>query len=100
MRIHHWHPNLRVSPLLRPCNNTGFTDPETTKSWSIIDFDWSNAKELWVKNHPMNDEELLQEQVVMTTSQSQIGQSVWVYRGSMWGKFYVSITPAVGDFFF
>ena len=35
----------------------------------------------------MNDEELLQEQVVMTTSQSQIGQSVWVYRGSMWGKF-------------
>jgi hypothetical protein len=32
----------------------------------------------------MNDEEVLQQQVVMTTSASQIGQTVWVYRGSMW----------------
>jgi len=31
----------------------------------------------------MNDEELLQQQVVMSTSAS-LGQSVWVYRGSMW----------------
>jgi len=40
----------------------------------------SNAKALWVANRPMNDEELLQEQVVMSTS-SSLGQSVWVYRG-------------------
>lgn len=65
-----------------PCNNSGFTDPKTTVGWSIIDFDWSNAKALWVKQRPMNDEELLQEQVVMSTSAS-LGQSVWVYRGSM-----------------
>jgi hypothetical protein len=32
----------------------------------------------------MNDEELLQQQVIMTTQNSQIGQTVWVYRGSMW----------------
>ena len=42
----------------------------------------SNAKALWVKSRPMNDEELLQQQVVMSTSAS-LGQSVWVYRGSM-----------------
>jgi hypothetical protein len=37
----------------------------------------------------MNDEELLQQQVVMSTSNSQVGQTVWVYRGSMWA--YVSV---------
>lgn len=31
-----------------------------------------------------DDEELLQEQVVMSTNAS-LGQTVWVYRGSMWG---------------
>ncbi len=44
----------------------------------------SNGKSIWTKAHPMNDEEVLQQQVVMTTSASQIGQTVWVYRGSMW----------------
>ena len=93
-----------------PCNNSGFTDPAGTAAWRYIDFDCaclgssrraigrggaaanptlslsrfltagSNAKALWVANRPMNDEELLQEQVVMSTS-SSLGQSVWVYRG-------------------
>ena len=44
---------------------------------------WSNAKEIWAKNRPMNDEELLQQQVVLSTNAS-LGQKVWVYRGSMW----------------
>ena len=44
---------------------------------------WSNAKQIWAKNRPMNDEELLQQQVVLSTSAS-LGQTVWVYRGSMW----------------
>jgi hypothetical protein len=33
----------------------------------------------------MNDEELLQQQVEISTNAS-LGQTVWVYRGSMWGK--------------
>lgn len=45
--------------------------------------DWSNAKALWVATRPMQDEEFLQRQVEMSTS-SSLGQSVWVYRGSMW----------------
>lgn len=59
----------------------------------MIDFDWSNAKALWVVNRPMNDEELLQEQVVMSTNAS-LGQTVWVYRGSMWGKYTASAEVA------
>lgn len=70
-----------------PCNYSGFTDPETTRGWAIIDFDWSNAKQIWAKHQPMDDEELLQQQVVLSTS-SSLGQTVWVYRGSMWA--YVS----------
>jgi len=86
------------SPLLfQPCNNSGFTDPASTVGWSIIDFDWSNAKALWVAQRPMNDEELLQQQVVMSTSAS-LGQTVWVYRGSMWAyPWYTSVRKTLED---
>ena len=48
-------PHLsHATPAQRPqCNNSGFMDPDYTKSWSVVDFDWSNAKALWTKSHPM-----------------------------------------------
>jgi hypothetical protein len=86
---------LDFKPGLQPCNNSGYTDPASTVGWSIIDFDWSNAKAIWAKNRPMNDEELLQEQVVMSVNASQAmgtNQTVWVYRGSMWAyPWYTSV---------
>ena len=46
----------------------------------------------------MNDEELLQQQVVMSTSASQVGQTVWVYRGSMWAyPWYTSVRIILED---
>jgi hypothetical protein len=46
----------------------------------------------------MNDEEVLQQQVVMTTAASQIGQTVWVYRGSMWAyPWYTSVRKTLED---
>ena len=33
-----------LSTIIMPCNNTGFTDPQTTLGWGIVDFDWSNKK--------------------------------------------------------
>ena len=45
----------------------------------------------------MNDEELLQQQVVMSTSAS-LGQTVWVYRGSMWAyPWYTSVRKTLED---
>jgi hypothetical protein len=45
----------------------------------------------------MNDEELLQQQVVMSTSAS-LGQSVWVYRGSMWAyPWYTSVRKTLAS---
>lgn len=37
---------MNQSTIIMPCNNSGFTDPETTKGWSVIDFDWSNVRSL------------------------------------------------------
>jgi hypothetical protein len=54
---------MNMSTIIMPCNYSGFTDPKTTVGWAIIDFDWSNGKQIWARNHPMNDEELLQQQV-------------------------------------
>ena len=38
------------------------------------------------------------QQVIMTTSKSQIGQTVWVYRGSMWAyPWYTSVRLTLED---
>jgi hypothetical protein len=29
---------MNLSTIIMPCNNTGYTDPATTKGWGIIDF--------------------------------------------------------------
>lgn len=88
---------MNKSTIIMPCNNSGFTDPKSTVGWSIIDFDWSNAKALWVANRPMNDEEVLQQQVVLSTNAS-LGQTVWVYRGSMWAyPWYTSVRKTLDD---
>jgi hypothetical protein len=59
---------MNASTIIMPCNDTGFTDPETTKGWGVVDFDWSNAKGTgtapgWAKHSPMDDEEMLFKQV-------------------------------------
>lgn len=42
-----------------PIAAAGYTDPASTVGWSVIDFDWSNAKQLWAKAQPMDCEERL-----------------------------------------
>lgn len=68
--------------LCRPCNESGLTDPQSTKGWGIVDFDWSNAKKVWAAAKPMNCEEMLVDQVQKTTSASP-GTTVWVYRNGI-----------------
>lgn len=61
-------------------------------------------RQIWAKHRPMDDEEILQQQVIMSTSAS-LGQTVWVYRGSMWAyPWYTSVRltledPAYADWF-
>ena len=45
----------------------------------------------------MDDEAVLQKQVVMSTSAS-LGQTIWVYRGSMWAyPWYTSVRKTLED---
>lgn len=88
---------MNQSTIIMPCNNSGFTDPTSTVGWAVIDFDWSNAKAIWTKQRPMMDELVLQQQVNMSTSTS-LGQTVWVYRGSMWAyPWYTSVRKTLED---
>ena len=73
---------MNRSTIIMPCNESGFTDPLSTRGWAIVDFDWSNAKEEWAKAKPMDCEERLVEQVRRTTVASP-GTTVWVYRNGI-----------------
>ena len=62
-----------------------------------MDFDWGNAKAQWAKAKPMNDEELLLEQVEMTASATE-GTTVWVYRNSIYSyPWYTSARTILED---
>ena len=73
---------MNTSTIIMPCNRSGYTDPQSTLGWGIVDFDWSNAKDMWAKAKPMDCEERLVEQVRLTTSASP-GTTVWVYRNGI-----------------
>ena len=59
-----WTPtwNMKNSTIIQPCNYSGFVEPiDFYAQFAIVDFDWSNAKALWVVP-PMTDDLLLLEQ--------------------------------------
>ena len=55
--------NMSRSTILMPCNDSGYTDPEIAGRWGLVDFDWSNAKQLWANAKPMDCQERLLTQV-------------------------------------
>ena len=93
---------MNQSTIIMPCNNSGFTDPKSTLGWSIVDFDWSNAKGTgnapgWAKHSPMDDEEMLFQQVQMTAAATP-GTTVWVYRCSVYAyPWYTSVRKLLDD---
>jgi hypothetical protein len=93
---------MNLSTIIMPCNDTGFTDPQSTKGWGIVDFDWSNGKgtggaDGWVKHKPMDDEEMLFQQVKMTT-EATAGTTVWVYRCTVYGyPWYTDVRKILED---
>ena len=55
--------NMSLSTIIMPCNYTGYMDAEFAAKWGLVDFDWSNGKQLWANAKPMNCQELLVDQV-------------------------------------
>ena len=81
-----WAPTYQMnqSTLIMPCNNTGSTNPASTKGWAYVDFDWSNwkgtgAADGWAKHKPMDCEELMVKQVDLTVAASP-DTKAFVYR--------------------
>ena len=71
--------NLSRSTFLMPCNYTGFFHPEAAAAYGIVDFDWSNAKAEWTKQHPMDCEERLVEQAKLIKAVNR-DTKVFIYR--------------------
>eukprot|EP01048_Picozoa_sp_COSAG05_P008710 COSAG05_NODE_678_length_7984_cov_3.957134_3_plen_811_part_00 len=59
-----WPPTYSMpkSTIVMPCNSSGFLDPAFAAQWGICDIDWSNLKQQWDKDNPMDCSQLLIEQ--------------------------------------
>ena len=71
--------NLSRSTFLMPCNYTGFFNPVSAAQYGIVDFDWSNAKAEWTKQHPMDCEERLVEQAKLIKAINP-DTKIYIYR--------------------
>eukprot|EP00035_Acanthoeca_spectabilis_P030665 m.10340 g.10340 ORF g.10340 m.10340 type:complete len:569 (+) comp4307_c0_seq1:82-1788(+) len=76
-----WAPtyNMSRSTIFMPCNDSGFTSPEISAKWGVVDFDWSNGKRDWTLASPMDCEERLVQQAALVKSVNPTAK-VWIYR--------------------
>jgi hypothetical protein len=83
-----WTPtwNMKSSTIIQPCNNSGFVEPiEFYAQFAIVDFDWSNAKALWVAP-PMTDDLMLLQQCALLKDVNP-DTRCFVYRNLVKGEF-------------
>lgn len=79
-----WTPtwDMRNSTILYACNYSGFHNVEEALEYGVVVYDWSNGREIWANEKPMNDEELLttQAEMVLARDPGIAGgqQRVWV----------------------
>jgi hypothetical protein len=101
-----WAPtyNMSLSTIMMPCNYSGLMDAATAGMWGIVDFDWSNGKQLWANAKPMDCQERL---VIQADAVKNISSSskVFVYRNLVKAlPWYTSVRqklvdPAYSGFF-
>lgn len=99
-----WNPtwDMRNSTLLYTCNNTGMHSVQEALRYGVAVYDWSNGKQIWANQHPMNDEELLTKQAEMVLAADPGvpgGQPrVWVYRNTIKAlNWYTSVREKLDD---
>jgi len=89
--------DMKLSTAFMPCNDSGFLEPEISKGWGLIDFDWSNAKRDWTLAKPMDCEERLVEQAAIVKSVNPKAK-VWVYRNLVKAlPWYTSVREKIMD---
>ena len=70
---------MNRSTFLMACNNTGLFSTEFSSKWGIVDYDWSNAKRIWIDHSPMDCDTLLVEQAARNKAHNPTTK-VFVYR--------------------
>eukprot|EP01083_Nonionella_stella_P226043 803155_1 len=73
---------MNRSTIVMPCNMSGYMSDSAVKEaarYGIVDFDWSNAKQLWANTSPMDCQErlLTQAQAIKAANPTT---KVFVYR--------------------
>lgn len=94
-----WTPEWEVSKstIFMPCNESGFFNLAAATAYGLADYDWSNAKQIWANQKPMNCEELLVEQAAMTKTYNNATR-VFVYRNFVKAlPWYTSVREKISD---
>ena len=95
-----WEPtyNMSLSTIMMPCNYSGYMDPSFSAKWGLVDFDWSNAKQLWANSKPMDCQERLVEQAARVKEVSKNQTKVFVYRNLVKAlPWYTSVREKLQD---
>ena len=61
---------MNQSTTFMPCNYSGLFSPSFSAQFGIADYDWSNGKQIWANQQPMDCEELLMTQAQLTKEQN------------------------------
>lgn len=83
-KVPKWAPtyNMSESTVMMPCNYSGLYDfeayPDLAK-FGLVDYDWSNAKKIWVDQSPMDTDGMLVEQAKRNKAKNPTAK-VFVYR--------------------
>ena len=94
-----WPPtyNMSLSTIMMPCNDSGWMNSEFAAKWGLVDFDWSNAKQLWANQKPMDCQERLVEQAKRVKAINP-STKIFVYRNLVKAlPWYTSVREKLDD---
>ena len=80
-----WTPSWELwrSTIAMPCNDSGLMlDQRAFRNWGVLSWDWSNGKNIWINQNPMDAEHLLVRQLELTKKANPGGRHL-VYRNSV-----------------
>ena len=94
-----WEPtwDIQLSTMSMFMNFSGWTDPKYAGQFGVSSFDWSNGKEQWANQKPMDCEERLVTQATWTKKQNPAAK-VYVYRNLVKAlPWYTSVREKLDD---
>jgi len=98
-RLPPWTPTYSMpeSTIFMPCNDSGYHSVSEAVRYGLVDYDWSNAKQLWANTQPMDCQERLLEQADMV-HKADPTTKIFVYRNAIKAlNWFTSIREKLDD---